>query len=181
MKNTLLKSLSCLFILTVSLVACTEDSTSREFNETQKELQTAARGDYWQGIIGYDMGHGVYQLDVDPQLLMNDLEDILTKEGNATTLTAIEIVEKTASNDPADTGYMLIANDGAGKSIGVMLEKKNMAFRLSENLENPKTISCSGCTDGCFLQYFNIDGKKVPYCNSAGCGYDCRKTETSFN
>lgn len=182
-KKTFFKSIFSLFLLVAVVIACSDDTAMHELNNenntntTQAEFE--ARGSYWDGIIAYDRGNGNYEFAVDPQLLMDDMEDSLADKGITTTLLSLTIVEKTATNDPNNHGHMLIGTDHAGVSIGYILELENSAFRIGKSLGSgtDKGISCKGCTDGCNIMYFtHADGTKSPYCNENGCStYDCKE------
>jgi len=183
MKKTTLQIAACLLFI-IFIGSCSNDDTSIVSDTaTEDDFTTAARSTLWDGIIGTDNGAGVYQITADQTAIKADFEDVLKSEGTSTTLQTLQIVKKVATNDPADSGFMLIGGDNAGISIGVMLEEK-----VGGNLylENPlggvaNSTSCRGCTTGCNLEYIKLSGRKVAYCNENGCGEFCEKTETSFH
>lgn len=141
---------------------------------------TARGGSVWDGPIGKDYGDGVYVVTADEQMLIDDLQKVLRKEGYPAELRILEIVKKTASNDPNDEGFMLIGSDLQGTSIGVWLElsQSTNSFTFVRQPGLSTSTTCTGCTSGCNLQYLTIDGKKVAYCNENGCTYDCEKSES---
>ena len=79
---------------------------------------------------------------------------------------------------------MLIGADDSRTSIGVWLITKagNQAGAQELILDSGFTnsTSCTGCAQGCNLDYMTIDGKKVAFCNENGCNYDCTKGESSY-
>ncbi len=184
MKKTILKTVSALFM--VALVAsCSTDAENEVVvndNAAGEEFSTA-RGNVWDGVIGEEGAPGVYEVTADENALLDDLEDVLSKEGIPTNLRDLQIVEKTASNDPNDRGFFLIGSDYQGTSIGVMLDKNASGeFYMSTGSKglSSTSTSCRGCATGCNLSYLTVDGKKVPFCNENGCINDCEKSESNY-
>ena len=175
-------TLICLFsfLLIGIMAACSSEAENEDVLLQQQDelVQLMRRGTIWDGLIGVDDGANGYVIVADTLSLKADLEDQLRIEGNPTKLSTIAIVAKNAVNDPADTGYMLIAADSAGQSIGVFLRLTNSRFYLDNEVMT--STSCKGCATGCNLEYLNIEGKKVAYCNENGCIYNCTKSETEF-
>ena len=94
MKKTILKTVSALFM--VALVAsCSTDAENEVVvndNAAGEEFSTA-RGNVWDGVIGEEGAPGVYEVTADENALLDDLEDVLSKEGNPTNLRDLQIVE----------------------------------------------------------------------------------------
>ena len=177
--TTLLKILPLL--LFAFFTGCTNESDTTmntEESAVNNESEIAYRGSVWDGDIGTDEGNGNYVITASPELLLNDLNDILDKEGNSTTLTSLAIVKKKATN-AIDYGYMLIASDKHETSIGVWLHLSQGKFSLIKGAASIST-SCRGCASGCNLEYLLIDGQRIAYCNENGCYYNCTKTESEF-
>lgn len=181
MKKIILTSIYSL-LLAVVFTGCSSDANSpQDFNNEEANsatLEDENRGAHWNGVIGIAQ-NGTFEITADATLLKRDLEDILKMQGYGTTLTGLEIVEKTASNDPSNIGYFLVGSNGAGTSIGVLLARESNTFVLDKS-SIVKAISCRGCHDGCNLSYVTMAGKKVAYCNENGCVYHCEKNESSF-
>lgn len=185
MKKIILPTLSCLFFLGMITGCSNETSTAMQEQELQNENVsdglgfTFRGGSIWDGEIGISHGNGSYEITADETVLLETMGTLLKDMDIETTLVTIEISEKAALNDPLDKGYLLIAGDNAGVSIGVMLELTNNQLMLaSRDRDLSGATSCVGCAQGCNLSYLLIDGKKVPYCNENGCIYDCTQKET---
>lgn len=182
MKTILLKGFTCLCLL-ATLASCTNDETlmpdpaAAAVAVPETEGATAARGDVWSGTLAIMNADGKPEFVVDQQLLIADLENILALEGNNVKLTTLVIEKKLATNDLSDEAYMLVGYDGAGTSIGVMLEYAANDFSLGSGTA-PLTVSCRGCASGCNLSFLKVDGHKFPYCNENGCGVYCSKSES---
>jgi hypothetical protein len=181
MKKILLQ-LSAFILIATSLTSCSGDDT---VIQEEQNTHSFARGSYWDGTLGLDMGYGNYQITADPALLLADLEEQLRIGGDTVTLQRVRIVKKIATNDANDSAYMLTASDNISTTIGIMLSKsvdgKFQLQRDPEGIEDPKTVSCRGCNTGCNLEYLNMPGGKLPYCNENGCGPLCTKIETSLD
>lgn len=179
MKSIIIKSLSCL-LLVASLWSCSSDAAlQEEVNASSRENFTKKNGSVWQGVIGEDR-NGVYVITADTNALKLYLESLLKKDGQNVTIETLAIEKKTSGNNPADSAFMLIGSSrsigGNSTSIGLMLSLARYNFTVSAE---PRTSTmCRGCTDGCNLSYYNINGKRVPYCNENGCSsYNCEKSE----
>lgn len=185
MKKTILSIIAMASFIAFA-TSCTNDTASiKEINDSSatvsESFHQAAKASFWDDIIGYDRGNGIYEVTADKQAITDYFEDILTREDNATTIKTIQIVQKTATNDSLSTGYMLVGGDNNGTSIALWLtlNTTNHALKLDQQLAD-KSISCKGCTSGCNIAYLTVEeGKKVAYCNENGCNLDCTKTETS--
>lgn len=178
MKTNLLKIGACLLFI-ATIVACSSDSDINLTDAATPEREN--RASFWEGEIGVDNGDGDIQITADKSAIIANFEDILQKEGNATTLESLKIVKKPALNDPSNIGYMLIGADGRNISIGVMLIRNGSgSLSLDKAFDVIKTTSCRGCASGCNLEYLYVNGKKVPICNENGCISDCTKTETEL-
>lgn len=167
----LLLSLTCITIAMLS--SCSSDSaiSTTEDNSTQYANRSTA----WDGVIGVE-SDGKFYVTADEIALRADLEAILDEQGHKTSLGQLSIVEKTIINAPLQKAYILIGTDKENRSIGVSLSLLSQQFVLDNSLA--MATSCTGCAQGCNLQYLLIDGKKVPYCNENGCDYNCTKSET---
>ena len=174
MKKLLLSGIAC-FAITF-FAACSSDSAVSTSEDNA--VETANRSTEWEGQIGAD-NRGQYIITADEAVLRADLEAILAEQGINTTLGRLTIIEKAVVNAPEEVAYMLIGSDATGRSVGVPLKKQDLSFSLDEPV-NTVATSCSGCTSGCNLQYYLVDGKKYPYCNENGCIYDCTKSETGL-
>ncbi|MFL9843063.1 hypothetical protein [Flavobacterium rhizosphaerae] len=179
MKNTI-KTFIGLFLLCLAF-SCSNDTENLVLEEstTKDSTPQAERGSYWDGIIATDKTGGGYTFVADTLLIKSDLEQMLRTGGVTTTLQTLSIAEKTADNDPADLGYMLIGSDNNGVSIGVMLARSGRNFIVEAGTVS--SVACIGCTWGCNLSYLKFDGHKYAYCNANGCGANCYKSEASFN
>ena len=186
MKRIILKSLTCLFLLGFAW-SCSTDSDVTIDQPSEKNTSTGVQQkdeSAWEGIIGYDRGNGVYEITADEEALIADLETILAAEENPVKLTTLSIQRRIATNNPGGEAFFLIGGTGnigsATTSIARQLTMANTGFSMARDLENQllKSVSCRGCGTGCFLEYYEIDGHFVPYCDSAGCGSDCTKSES---
>jgi hypothetical protein len=166
-----------LLALSMFAASCSEESAT-DFNatETSSKSSLTARGAVWDGEIGVDVG-GVYKITADQEALKADLDAIWKREGKNTSVQTLEIVKLTASDNPADSGFMLVGTDAARTSIGVWLVRSNNSFLNDDSFQ--VSTSCEGCAQGCNLTYLTLNGKKVAFCNENGCTYDCTKTESS--
>lgn len=180
MKRILLKSVACL-LFAAAIAACSNESDIDLTTDTTAVVpERENRASVWGGEIGQDRD-GIYEITANKGAILKSLQDNANKEGATTSLETLEIVKMTALNDSTDEGYMLIAGDNKRMSIGVMLKRgPSGLFMVDDGFENPKSVSCWGCTSGCNLEYLYINGRKVPICNENGCGYDCVKKETEL-
>lgn len=182
MKNNIIKSLALLLLIFTA--SCTEESDTVQMNDSASEDLTgkSGNGSVWESVIGA-VQDGEYVIVADREVLKLELENILKREDNATEITSLEIVEKAATNDPADIGYMLIGSGDGEISIGVPLSMDASSPMTPILIVDPglfKSVTCRGCAQGCNLEYLIDRGKKYPYCNENGCYYNCKKTESSF-
>lgn len=179
MKKNLLQLLSALFAIGM-IISCSSDAENdTTVNEgLSASTVSTARGSVWDGVIGEDWGNGRYVVTANEELILTDLQEIIEKEGHTAVLRNLEIVQKVATNDSGDRGFMLIGSDNQGTSIGVWMELQNNNFTLVRQPGLSTSTTCTGCATGCNLQYLTIDGKKVAYCNENGCIYDCEKSES---
>jgi hypothetical protein len=181
MKKILLQSV--LFLSVLVAASCSSEENTTDFNDAAVNTASedinglAAKSSIWDGEIGVD-DKGTFVITANESILLADMQDVLKKQGNPAILETIEIVEKIVINNPSEKGYMIVASDKVGTSVGVPLLKSTNIFRLDRTFRNATT--CTGCAQGCNLSYLNIDGKRIPYCNENGCTYNCTKGETSF-
>lgn len=180
MKRILLQSLSLLLVI-LTATSCSEENEPVQMNNAS-EAALKSGSDVWSGVIGVEKS-GVYEIVADRAALIADLESILLKEEGNIKLTSLEIVEKIAENDPKDIGYMIIGSNGDGVSIGIMMAKiyslpHNSNIFILDSSSSFRSTSCWGCSRGCFLKYYNIEGERVPYCDEGVCGNFCTKKET---
>ncbi|KGO94157.1 hypothetical protein [Flavobacterium subsaxonicum] len=176
MKKTILKSLAGLFTILL-MVSCSTEETSVMPDENAavttsaapSSNQLTARGSFWSGKIAEIDANGNAQFVINPQLIIDDFEAQLRDKGAFTDLTSVVIEKQAADNDPSDVGYIVIATDGNGFSMGTILERTG--YSLSDG--DGTTVGCRGCVDGCNLRYLLVDGHKFPYCREGNCGADC--------
>jgi len=179
MKTITLKIFVSVMFL-ASVIACSSDSVSEE-NIDLTAPERLNRTSVWDGEIGTITEEGGLELTANKEALITAFEDILIKQGNSARIENLEIVTKTATNDPFDKAYMVIGSNNSDTSIGVVLVRSGggASLVLDERFEKPKSVTCRGCATGCNLEYLNTtDGKRVPYCNVNGCISDCTKLET---
>lgn len=187
MKKIFLKSLACLLFL-ATMTSCSTDNTTQEVsNKSTTNSINKKNGSIWEGVIGVEE-NGKYLITADKKALMSYLEYLMDQEGDDVTLDDINIVKQTATNDPNDTAYLLIASGRSGGggipeavSVGMILRGQNV-FYLDGNIDSggdPITVtSCRGCSYGCNLRYYTIGKHQVPYCDENGCSrYNCVKRE----
>lgn len=182
MKKIILKTVLCLSVLFLSVACSNESENAIDMNSkaTEEAITTkAAKESTWAGELGRDRGNGNYEITADQDELKKDLEAVLAEQGKYVTLTSIIIEKLYADNDPTMYGYMLKAIDGKGTSIGTPLAKSGDIFRSNFGIYPTQgtTTTCTGCTDGCFLRYLNVDGHSYPYCQEGVCGVLCIKTQ----
>lgn len=187
MKKVFLKSLTCLLFL-ATLISCSSDSVTQETsNKSVNNSINKKSGSIWEGVIGVERD-GEYVITADQDALMSYFEYLLKEEGDIVEFDEIKIVKQTATNDPTDSAYMLIASSGKtggglpeAVNIAVILTKGLNGFYLGAGLEVGDPIivtSCRGCSYGCNLRYYTIGKHQVPYCDENGCSrYNCTKRE----
>ena len=184
MKKGTLKQVQLLLLLLLVTVSCsTEDTTisSGERNLKNNDVATAAaeQSSYWDGAIAEEK-NGDYTFIADTLLIKNDLEVVLHDMGFQTNLQELAIVDKVATNDSSSITPFLIGKDNNGITIARVLEKRGATLYVERTDSGfMVNITCTGCIDGCNIDYLNINGKSVPYCNENGCSkYDCSETRS---
>ena len=176
MKKIIFKSLC--FLLFVAFVA----SCSSEDNDMQRDTSNAqAEATVLRGRLGVER-NGIAVLTADKVMLIKKLEAAALKGGDKISLTNIEIVRKTATNDGRVTLYMIVGTDDEGVSVGMPVAHKRDGFYFDPiagggNDGGTTTVVCRGCATGCNLEFLLVQGKKLPYCNENGCGVYCTKKE----
>lgn len=185
MKKFFLKSLTCLLFLTTMISCSTDNVTQEQSNETSRDNLNKKGGSIWEGVIGVERD-GQYVITADKEALMSYLEYLMKQDGDVVEFDTIDIEKLTATNDPANTAFMLIANGRVGGlpetiSTSIILTKGQFGFYLGAGLDvgDPITVtSCKGCSYGCNLRYYTIGKNQVPYCDENGCSrYNCTKRE----
>jgi hypothetical protein len=167
------------------LGACSSDNSIKD--DGSRDGFNAKTGEnILDGVIGIERG-SEYVITADANALTAALEDILESQGQPVTIKALEIRKLIASNNTNSEGLMLIGSTGnlgdRSTSIGIMLTKRPGGLYISDSPNGgPRTsTSCTGCAEGCNLMYYDINGRKVPYCQENGCPtYNCKKSETTI-
>lgn len=185
MKKNLLKSL-CLFLVMLATVSCSDESNDAvQMNNASDFNVKNTEKDVWEGVIGVVNGKNFEILPEKRDAIIAEFESILSSEGGDNVkLATLEIVEKPSTNSPGDLGYMIIGSNNDGISIGKMVEKSfsedrnAFVFTLFGGASGRVSTSCWGCSRGCFLRHYRIDGQFIPYCDEGVCGYFCTKKET---
>lgn len=184
MKKSTLKQLQLFLLLLLVAVSCSTEDTktpSEEANLKNNDVATAVaqQGSYWNGPIAEEK-NGQYIFIVDTLLIKSDLEVVLNDMGFQTSIQELDIVDKVATNDSLSKTPFLIGKDNNGVTIARMLKKVNYNLQVQRNdLNMMVNITCTGCIDGCNIDYLHINGKSVPYCNENGCSrYDCSETRS---
>lgn len=184
MKKFIFKSLACICLLSLAFSCSTDNDVEMQPENSRAEGFNAKNGSIWDAQIAIENPDGSYTFTVDERALIAEFQNILVQEGNTTKLQTISIQTRRATNMPSDFSSMLIASgsfqDGSSStSIGTILVNSGGKYYIGAPGGKPrKSVSCTGCPTGCFLEYYNIDGHKVPYCDSAGCGPICEKSES---
>lgn len=184
MKKNILKSAVCFLLLGLAFSCSTDNDVVIE-QPSEKNLDGFQQKDasVWNGTIGIER-NGAYEVTANPAPILAEFEAILAEEGNPVKLTHLTIQKRIATNDPSSEAYFLIGgtpNIGSGTtSIAKRVTKSGYTFTISPGVGGGpgKSVSCRGCGTGCFLEYYQIDGHYVAYCDSAGCGSDCTKSES---
>src|SRR5688572_14559788 len=114
MKRNILKTVVCLALIALIGSCSSEDSV--QMNEAENGT-FSAKTSVWDGVIGEDRG-GVFFITGNKAGMIADLEQSMTDLGMPTTISNLEIVEKTAANNPNDKGHMLVATGSSNTSIG---------------------------------------------------------------
>ena len=168
-----------MFLFTIMGVAIF-NSCSGSAEETTK-LQ--ARGGYYDDIVG-TADQEVYTITMDLREIRAEWEENLLAQGYDVDLTRFSIAKKVNTinpREPGDFAYLLIASNASSEiSTGVFLHRNGGMFTI-EPVADPTfliTITCTGCSYGCNLDWFWEKGKKVRYCKTNGCGSNCTKTES---
>lgn len=183
MKKITLSAAFVLVLFAIAFVGCSEDNVPLDTENSASAATPSSmfmRGSLWAGEIGhYDEATGACTITGDKEAYKEAFMGILREQGYTdVVIESLEILEKTSFTDPNDKGYMMVASDNKGTSIGVVLDRRS----LSLVMEDPSAVSfttCRGCATGCNLQFITVNGKKVPFCNENGCVYDCEKSETA--
>jgi hypothetical protein len=169
-----LRGLLAFTFASAMLTSCNTEDTSMADVSTKSPV--GLKSGNWDGVIATENPDGTFEFKVDKELLMRDLEVQLSDQGDeGVDLQTITIQKKAAANDAKEMGYMLIASDGQGVSIGLMLTQSKTKDDYDLGTDpDPSTITCRGCATGCNLEHLNMPGGKVPYCNTNGCGDFCQ-------
>ena len=185
MKKITLSAAFVLLLSAIAFVGCSEDNTPLDTESASAAASNPSssmfmRGSLWAGEVGqYDELTNTYIITGDKEGYKEAFMFVLRDQGyEDVVIESLEILEKTSFNYPDDKGYMLVASDNKGTSIGVNLDRRSLSFVM----EDPNAVSyttCRGCATGCNLQFITVNGKKVPFCNENGCVYDCEKSETA--
>lgn len=175
MKNIILKSFACLLLLSLTWSCSDEGDVSTQ--PVEKQVQTK-NGSLLDGIIA-TLRDGKYEIIVDEQQLIEELETVLEEEtGEPIELSSVSIQQKTATNDPTNSSYFLIGNTvdlgDDTVSFGGRLDASSGGLFFSSSSRG-KFLGCKGCGTGCFIEYYFYEGKYFPYCDSAGCGRRCAR------
>ena len=80
-----------------------------------------------------------------------------------------------AATSEGETYYSLQAKTPQNTTMATLLDLSKNEFRLAVGDAGTLTVTCTGCSYGCSPEY--IKKLKVWHC-TAGCGYNCTKTET---
>jgi hypothetical protein len=182
MKKNIFKSLTCILLLTLAWSCSTENDVQMQPSDSQIQLKD---GGLLDGVIGEDLGNGVYRITVDETQLLEEIERISVEDGNPPAkFQFVEIAKRTAANNPQVEGIVLLAGTGHSSesdAITISFNLETTPFGLA--LVNPAApggggsrTSCRGCGTGCFLDYYEIDGHFLAYCDAAGCGWNCTRT-----
>jgi hypothetical protein len=190
MKRKALRSIACLMLIGMVWSCSNEsDTVMSDSKETSLRDSFQKSGGVWDGVIAEE-NNGQIIITADEDALIAGLNNALERQNpdDPAKVTSLTIIRIIATNDPADAAYFLIGDgrsaSGSRISAGVPLSpgggSGNTKFLASGGFVSagePKPVSCWGCGTGCFLEYYNVDGHRVPYCNSAGCGPICTKIE----
>jgi len=140
------------------------------------------------GPIAQEIGNGQFTIVADMGALKSAFESLLLRQGGQPVKVETIIVQrKIAKNNPNDRlvfiiggGRTAVGNKNVSSGVILSVGAGGMFFSSGPGGGvggDPKSVSCWGCATGCFLEYYDIDGHKVPYCDSAGCGPLCDKKE----
>ena len=181
MKKNLLKAI--LFVMfAVFAVSCTDEQSSIEMNENNKEFNLKATGSVWDGVIGVEQ-NGQYVITVPKERLLTEMQQIVKSLGYDDQLTDATISKLTATNNPSVDAFMLIgtaSNSSKNFSTGIMLvQNSSFQFTVDRHFGGAST-TCTGCASGCNLRFLTEGTQKIPYCEENGCTYNCVKGEATF-
>jgi len=188
MKKKILKSIACLLLMGMAW-SCSNESDTIMSDSNENGIRDGFHeksASVWDGPIAQETGNGQFTIVADMAALRSAFESILLRQGGQPVkVETIVVQRKTATNNPGDRLVFVIGGGrtlgGNSVSSGVMLTPSFGGMYISSGPGgvggDPKSVSCWGCATGCFLEYYDIDGHKVPYCNSAGCGPLCDKKE----
>ncbi len=171
--------LKCLTVLALVLFmgSCSEEPNAVLMNE-DKAIDLKSGSSIWDGVIG-KVENGQYIITIPIADLKKDFETQLARQGNPVALNSFQIVD-IVSQDGSATTPVIIGSNGNGVSIARFLKKNTATMEFfTDRSFNSKYTTCTGCATGCHLTFAHIDGKKIPYCDEAGCYYNCEKTESS--
>ena len=174
MKKIMFKGLICPLLLSV-LWSCSPENDV-QMQTTQAQQKT---GDILSGVIGQNLGNGIYQITVNEAALMAALEDVALQEGGVQVkIDNVKIVNRFATNTPTVPFPVLtgggLTTDGSSMSFSYVLSEVNTNFMIGSGVERPPLVMCRGCARGCFLEYYQLDATHLlGYCDSAGCGDYC--------
>jgi len=190
MKKKILKSIACLLLMGMAWSCSNEsDTIMSDSNENgTRDGFHEKSASVWNGPIAQETTSGQFTIVADMAALRAEFESkLLDQGGEPVKIETIIVQRKTATNNPNDRLVFLIGGGRAAttnKSVssGIILSAASGGMYFSSGPGggvggDPKSVSCWGCATGCFLEYYDIDGHKVPYCNSAGCGPLCDKKE----
>lgn len=187
MKKIILKSLTCILVLGMAWSCSTENDVQIDSSAVNGSTHLKD-GSVMNGVIGVDLGNGVYQIIVDRSELLAEIARISAEDGNPVIFETVDIVKKVAVNNPSLEGFVLLAGTGTKETSSAT----TMAFTLTMNGANfsigdpfgtgngsggpiIEKVSCRGCGTGCFLEFYEIDGHFMGYCDTAGCGAFCQR------
>jgi hypothetical protein len=177
MKRNILKSIACLCLVGLVWSCSTENDVQMQSSNSQFQQKD---GSLLEGVIGVDHGNGIYEITVDEDELLTELDRLWAVDGDPVKFETVSIVKKTAVNNPSYTTFILLAGTGVGEttmSMGIDLGQIGNSFQLQNPSGGGGTItSCRGCGTGCFLEYYEIDGHHLAYCDPYGCGSNCEKS-----
>lgn len=183
MKKIIFKSLTFIFVLSLVWSCSTE-------NDVQVQ-STVLNGDLKKDKpltdveIAEDLGGGVYQLKVNENDLLTELERLaLEDDGLTVDFDNIQIVNKPIANDASSSIVLILAggNLPGGNLVTMsfpLIQTSGMGYTLAHPQATGdgkgRRIACRGCGTGCFIEYYLIDGHYVPTCDPAGCGSNCER------
>lgn len=182
MKKNIFRIIACICLISLVWSCSTENDVQMQPDgNSQVQLKNST---IWEGELGIELSDGTYSITADKAVLTREIERISAEEGDVVKINSLEIVKVIATNDSNMQGVVLFAGTGntgtIAKTMGFQLAVQSGSVSLA-NLANesggdgPGHISCRGCGQGCFLEYYKFDGHLVGHCVPAGCGADCEK------